>query len=90
MQTKIFSTLCSIEHLTRAWTDVKAKRAGGGIDGESLASFEINLPSNLNIIREELLTGTWEPYPYFRIEIPKKVTQKRQIGMLTIKDKIVQ
>lgn len=90
MQSKTFSTLCSIEHLTKAWEDVKAKKAGGGIDGESVASFEINLKENLGKIRDELLQGSWEPYPYLRIEIPKKKTQKRQLGMLTVKDKIVQ
>ena len=36
-----------MEHLTKAWEDVKAKNAGGGIDGESVASFEINLKENL-------------------------------------------
>lgn len=72
MQTKLYSTLCSPEHLLHAWQDVKAKKAGGGIDGETIASFEINLPKNLQGIREELLQGRWEPYPYLRIEIPKK------------------
>ena len=90
MQTKLFTTLCSPEHLLHAWQDVKAKKAGGGIDGETLASFEINLQKNLQEIKEELQQGRWEPYPYLRIEIPKKITQKRQIGMLTVKDKIVQ
>lgn len=90
MQTKLFSTLCTTEHLQRAWQDVKAKKAGGGIDGQTLATFEIDIQKNLQNLREELLMGKWEPYPYLRIEIPKKVTQKRQIGMLTVKDKIVQ
>lgn len=54
MQSKTFSTLCSMEHLNRAWEDVKAKKAGGGIDGESVASFEINLKENLGKIRDEL------------------------------------
>ncbi len=90
MQNKSFLMLCSIEHLTRAWEDVKSKKAGGGIDGETIATFEINLKENLRGIREEIMTGKWEPYPYLRIEIPKKITQKRQIGMLTVKDKIVQ
>lgn len=90
MQSKTFSTLCSMDHLTKAWEDVKAKKASGGIDGESVASFEINLRENLGKIREELLQGSWEPNPYLRIEIPKKKTQKRHLGMLTVKDKIVQ
>lgn len=79
-----------MEHLTRAWEDVKAKKAGGEIDGESVASFEINLKDNLSSIRDDLIQGSWEPNPYLRIEIPKKKTQKRQLGMLTVKDKIVQ
>ena len=90
MPSKSFLTLCSMEHLTKAWEDVKAKRAGGGIDGETLATFGVNLHKNLSSIRKELLEGTWEPFPYLRIEIPKKVSQKRQIGMLTVKDKVVQ
>lgn len=90
MQSKTFSTLCSLVHLTQAWEDVKAKKAGGGVDGETIATFEVNLEQNLQTIREELMAGKWEPYPYLRIEIPKKITQKRQIGMLTVRDKIVQ
>lgn len=43
MSSKTFSTLCSMEHLTRAWNDVKAKKAGGGVDGETIATFEVNL-----------------------------------------------
>ncbi len=90
MPSKSFLTLCSMEHLTKAWEDVKAKKAGGGVDGETIATFEVNLNANLHAISDELMAGKWEPYPYLRIEIPKKVTQKRQIGMLTVKDKIVQ
>lgn len=90
MQTKTFSTLCSLGHLRHAWEDVKAKKAVGGVDGETIVTFEVNLEQNLQTIREELKTGKWEPYPYLRIEIPKKITQKRQTGMLTVKDKIVQ
>ena len=90
MNKSLFETLSAIDHLMKAWLDVKAKRAGGGIDGESIATFEINLQNNLAKIRDELLSGTWAPEPYLRIEIPKKKTEKRQIGMLTVKDKVVQ
>ncbi len=90
MQQTQFEKLCSIEHLERSWQEVKAKKAGGGIDGESIASFEIRLRENLVSLSEELKTGTWKPFPYMRVEIPKKKIEKRQIGMLTIRDKIVQ
>lgn len=90
MDKSLFERLCSNEHLQSAWEDVKAKKAGGGIDGASIATFEINLSNNLNKIREELTTGQWMPQPYLRVEIPKKKTEKRQLGMLTVKDKVVQ
>lgn len=66
MEKSLFERLCSIEHLQSAWGDVKAKKAGGGIDGANIATFEINLSSNLNMIREELATGQWKPQPYLR------------------------
>lgn len=90
MDQSLFERLCSMEHLRSAWEDVKAKNAGGGIDGATISTFEIRLPSNLETIKEELITGKWMPQPYLRIEIPKKKTEKRQLGMLTVKDKIVQ
>lgn len=34
--------------------------------------------------------GKWVPEPYLRIEIPKKDNEKRKLGLLSIKDKIVQ
>lgn len=90
MDQSLFERLCSVEHLRTAWEDVKAKKAGGGIDGVTVSTFEIRLSGNLNAIRAELITGNWMPHPYLRIEIPKKKTEKRQLGMLTIKDKVVQ
>ena len=85
-----FETLCSVAHLKKAWEDVKSKKAGGGVDGETLSTFEVNLLPNLEILSRELKTGQWKPFPYLRIVIPKKKTEKRQIGMLSIRDKIVQ
>lgn len=79
MQQTQFEKLCSIEHLERSWQEVKAKKAGGGIDGESIASFEIRLRENLISLSEELKTGTWKPFPYMRVEIPKKKNEKRQM-----------
>lgn len=31
----------------------------------------------------------WIPEPYLKIEIPKKNNEKRKLGLLSIKDKIV-
>lgn len=86
----MFQTLCTPTFLFEAWKAVKAKNASGGIDGISVAAFEDNLESYLREISESLKLGKWIPEPYLRIEIPKKDNEKRKLGLLSVKDKIVQ
>ena len=45
---------------------------------------------NLIELQHELISQTWNPEPYLRIEITKNETEKRKLGLLCIKDKIVQ
>lgn len=89
MQT-LFVKLCKIEHLYSAWNIIKAKNAGGGIDKITILDFDNNLSVNLKQLQNELQGKNWIPEPYFRIEIKKNESEKRKLGLLTIKDKIVQ
>lgn len=86
----MFQTLCTPTFLFEAWKAVKAKNASGGIDGISITVFEDNLETFLKEISESLKLGKWIPEPYLRIEIPKKDHEKRKLGLLSVKDKIVQ
>ena len=52
----IFNSLFSGASFTRM-AGRQSQKAGGGIDGETIATFEINLQKNLQNIREELLQG---------------------------------
>lgn len=86
----MLQTLFSESHLLHAWKEVKSKGASGGIDGQSTIDFEKNLGNNIMEIIDCLKCGQWSPMPYMQIEIPKKQAEKRKLGLLTIKDKIVQ
>ena len=88
--TPLFRTLCLPVTLHSAWKVVKSKNAAGGIDGISVTRFEENLADNLSALKDDLLNKKWNPEPYLRIEIPKKETEVRQLGLLNIRDKIVQ
>lgn len=85
-----FNSLTSLVSLHNAWKAVRGKNSAGGIDGVSVAEFEQNLMDNLTELRYELITKTWNPEPYLRISIAKNETERRKLGLLTIKDKIVQ
>lgn len=89
---KQIDILCSESSLYNAWNIVKAKGAAGGIDGVSIQEFEKEKRKEIPLLAEELKNGTWKPYPYLEIEIPKSKdpTEKRKLGMIAIRDKIVQ
>ena len=89
-QTSLYATLCREETLYEAWKIVKGKNAAGGIDGVTLACFEDDLAKYIAELSEELRSGAWAPEPYLRIEIPKKKKEVRKLGLLSVKDKIVQ
>lgn len=89
-QISYYSLLCTEEFLFEAWKAVKSKNAFGGIDGVTLAGFEENLQVYLSELLGELKAGTWAPEPYLSIEIPKKKNEVRKLGLLSVKDKIVQ
>jgi len=86
----LFDSLCSIDCLYDAWKQIKSKNAMGGIDKLTPVLFEENLQENLLQLQKELQAGLWNPEPYLRIEIKKNKTEKRKLGLLSIKDKVVQ
>lgn len=86
----LFERLFSLDHLMAAWDIVSRKNSSGGVDGDSVKDFEKDLRKNLSALSSELAQGLWKPQPYLRIEVPKKTGEKRKLGLLTVKDKIVQ
>jgi len=86
----MYQSLCTLPTLHSAWKLVKSRNSAGGIDGFSVFQFETDINDHLNDLSENLKNKTWNPEPYFRIEIPKNETEKRKLGLLSVKDKIVQ
>lgn len=86
----LFQRLCSEKLLLSAWEQVKSKNAAGGVDKRTVDDFAKDLPKQIERIVTELKSGTWKPQPYLRVEIPKKTNEKRRLGLLTVKDKVIQ
>jgi group II intron reverse transcriptase/maturase/CRISPR-associated endonuclease Cas1 len=89
-QNKLFERLCTEDALYEAWKVIKSKKSSGGVDGVTLSLYEENIQENLKELLNELKSGTWEPEPYLSVSIPKKNNELRKLGMLSVKDKIVQ
>lgn len=76
--------------LKTAWEKVKANKGAGGIDEETLESYEENLEGNLTELLQSLRNKEYTPTPVRRVFIPKKDGKRRPLGIPTIKDRIVQ
>ncbi len=76
--------------LTEAWRKVRANGGGPGVDGQNLRDFEARLSQNIGELHDELGTGKYEPKPVLKVMVPKASGGRRPLGILTIRDRIIQ
>jgi group II intron reverse transcriptase/maturase len=80
------------KNLEMAWERVKANRGSGGVDGETLETFEAQLGQQLDRLQRELKENTYQPQPVRQHPIPKrdKPGEYRLLGIPTIYDRVCQ
>ena len=78
------------KNLYNSYKSVRANKGAPGIDGVTVKAYGINLEEEIDKLHHELKTGTYEPQPVLRVEIPKPDGSKRPLGIPTIRDRIVQ
>ena len=97
-QGKRFSRISGILRLRKLWFIALEKVLSNkgartpGIDGKTLRNYqeEGEKASLINQILAEIKGRCYKPQPVRRIYIPKNPTEKRAIGIPTIKDRVVQ
>ena len=85
-----FADVCSPENLYAAWRKVRANRGAGGIDAVSIRDFEKNLQNNLTELSRNLLNLTYQPLPVKFVSVMKANGKLRELGILTIRDRVAQ
>jgi RNA-directed DNA polymerase len=73
-----------------AYRRVKTNKGGAGVDGESMAEFEVDLKANLYKLWNRLSSGSYFPPPVRAVEIPKRDGSSRTLGVPTVADRIAQ
>lgn len=77
--------------LYTAWLTVKANKGSAGSDHQSIKAFEKELVRNLEVLEEELRSGSYRPRPIGRVYIDKPGSKdKRPLGIPTVRDRVVQ
>ena len=85
---QIMEEICEWQNMKTAMQQVKTNKGSAGIDGKTVD--ELPDYSELLVIRDQLLGGTYKPMPVKRVEIPKADGGVRKLGIPTTLDRFVQ
>ena len=85
-----YAYITDVSNLTRAWQKVFRKGSVGGIDRVSVAEFAEYADAELAALCAALTAKRYVPEPYMEVKVPKKDNEKRSLGLMTVRDKIVQ
>ncbi len=77
-------------NLTRALKQVQRNKGAAGIDGMRVDALPDYLKQHWRRIKHKLIDGTYCPRPVLRVEIPKPEGGKRQLGIPTVLDRLIQ
>ncbi len=86
----LMEEVCQQENLEEALRRVRANRGSPGVDGMTTDELPDYLREHWPGIREQLLTGTYQPQPVKRVEIPKPDGGVRKLGIPTVLDRFIQ
>jgi RNA-directed DNA polymerase len=87
---QLMEEVCEAGNCMRAIKQVKANRGSAGVDGMTVAELPDYLKKHWPAIRDQLLSGTYNPQPVKRVEIPKLEGGKRKLGIPTVVDRFIQ
>jgi group II intron reverse transcriptase/maturase len=78
------------ENMNLAWEQVQANRGAPGIDQVTLARWGRNWEENIERLRQQVRTNTYQPNRPKRFYIAKKGGGMRELARLTVSDKVMQ
>jgi RNA-directed DNA polymerase len=87
---RLMEEVCSLGNLWKALKQVQANKGSPGVDGMTVRQVPDYLKQHWPAIREQLISGTYQPRPVKRTEIPKPDGGKRQLGIPTVLDRFIQ
>ena len=87
---QIMEKVVDRDSLLTALRNVKRNGGSPGIDGMTVKELPEYLKRKWPKIRRQLMSGTYEPLPVRRVEIPKPGGGIRQLGIPTVLDRFIQ
>lgn len=86
----LLEEILSPSNLNAAYQQVERNNGAGGIDGMEVESLKDYLVTHGEALLTSLYRGKYRPNPVRRVEIPKEDGSKRQLGIPTVVDRVIQ
>jgi RNA-directed DNA polymerase len=77
-------------NLLKALQAVEANQGAAGVDGMEVKQLRAYLREHWAEVREQILSGSYEPRPVRRVDIPKPGGGTRMLGIPTVLDRFIQ
>ena len=90
MTEELLDAVLASDNLARAWKRVKSNKGAPGVDGVTIEDWPAHARAHWPTQREQIKTGRYTPQAVRRVEIPKPAGGKRQLGIPTVTDRVVQ
>jgi len=87
---RLMERVVAAPNMREALRRVQANRGAPGVDGMRVAQLPGYLRKQWPTIREQLLSGRYQPQPVRRVEIPKPGGGVRVLGIPTVLDRLIQ
>jgi len=87
---RLMEEVCERENLKQALRRVQANRGSPGVDGMTVEELPGYLREHWPAIRDQLLSGVYQPQPVKRVEIRKESGGMRKLGIPTVLDRFIQ
>src|SRR3954449_2598158 len=86
----LMEEVCDRENLERAWKRVRSNKGSPGVAGMTIEDARTYLRQHSPNMRSQLLSGTYQPEPDKRVEIPKPEGGVRKLGVPCVVDRLIQ
>lgn len=89
-QNDLLELMLARDNMFLAYKRVKQNGGAPGVDRVTVEQLQAYLIQNWSTVKNQLLTGTYQPMPVKRVEIPKPGGGIRLLGIPTVLDRLIQ
>lgn len=90
MTSSLRDRFLSLSNFEQAWDTVASNRGCAGVDGETITDFGYRKASALAALLDAIAEDRYRPMPLRQIWIPKRSGGWRELGVPTVRDRLVQ